>query len=142
LNQAQSHGNRTVIQPLAKAKGNLGRLLRGDDDVVLLSFAEQDVFAEEQVGAGDGALEVRFAELRSNQFSASQSGFEDAQQAFLLSRHRLLRIQLLFERQARLGFGQAQQAFAADQPDEVYLDVLAVNHGFILLEIRRIATGG
>ena len=38
-------------------------LIRRHDHVALFAFAEEDVFAEEQVVAGDGALEVRFADV-------------------------------------------------------------------------------
>lgn len=35
----------------------------GDDSVVLFAFAQEEMFAEEEIGGGDGALEVGFADV-------------------------------------------------------------------------------
>jgi len=80
-------------------------------------------------------------ELRRRELDARQGGFKGPKQLFLLPDDRLRRGQLLFQSQSGLRLGQAQQTPATGEFDEVKLNFIAVNHDFILLEIRRIATG-
>jgi hypothetical protein len=49
--------------------------------------------------------------------------------------------QLLLQCQTELRLAEARAAFAAGEFDDVELNFIAVNHKFILLEIREIAKG-
>ena len=69
-----------------------------------------------------------------------QRGFKGAEQFFLLPDDGIRRGQLLFQSQAGLRFAEAQDAPAASELDEVELYFIAVNHNFIVREIRGIAT--
>jgi hypothetical protein len=75
------------------------------------------------------------------QFDARQRGLKCAEKFFLLPDDGIRRGQLLFQSQAGARLGEAQDAPPASQLDEVELNFIAVNHKFILLEIREIATG-
>ena len=75
-------------------------------------------------------------------FGAGQRGFKYPEQIFLLTHYGIRRSEFLFEGEAGLRLGKTQNALAAGELDEVKLDSIAVNHGFIVHEIRGIATGG
>jgi len=79
--------------------------------------------------------------LRRRQLNTCQSRFECAEKTFLLPDDGIRRGQLFFQGQAGLRLGEAQDAPAAGELDEVELNFIAVNHSFIVLEIRGIATG-
>lgn len=75
-------------------------------------------------------------------FGFGQGGFKHAKQFFLLPHDRFRRGEFLFQRQPGVRLGQAQDALAVDELDEVELDLVAVNHGISVHEIRGIATAG
>ena len=63
------------------------------------------------------------------------------EQFFLLPDDGVRRGQFLFQNQAGLRFGEAQDTLTAGQLDEVELNFIAANHDFIVREIRGIANG-
>ena len=75
------------------------------------------------------------------QFHPGQGSLEGAEKFFLLPDDRVRRGQLLFQSQAGLRLGEAEDALAVQQFDEVELNSFAVNHKLIVREIREIATG-
>jgi hypothetical protein len=75
------------------------------------------------------------------QFHPCQGGLEGAEKFFLLPDDRVRRGQLLFQSQAGLRLGEAENALAVQQFDEIKLDFIAVNHNLIVREIRGITTG-
>jgi hypothetical protein len=75
------------------------------------------------------------------QFHPCQGGLKGAEKFFLLLDDRVRRGQLLFQSQAGLRLGEAEDALAVQQFDEVELDFIAINHKLIVREIREIATG-
>src|SRR5581483_10462396 len=58
-------GYQRVLRRIARRFQPCRRMIlsRGDDDVVAFAFAEEEVFAEEKVGGGDGSLKVCFADV-------------------------------------------------------------------------------
>jgi hypothetical protein len=76
------------------------------------------------------------------QFHPCQGGLEGAEKSFFLPDDRVRRGQLLFQSQAGLRLGEAENALAVQQFDEVELDFITINHKLIVRENRRIATGG
>jgi len=75
------------------------------------------------------------------QFDSRQRRFKRTKQFFLLPDDGVRRGQFLFQSQTGARLGEAQDAPAVGQLDEVELDFIAVNHNFIVHEIRGIATG-
>jgi hypothetical protein len=61
---------------------------------------------------------------------------EGAEKFFFLPDDRVRRGQLLFQSQAGLRLGEAENALAVQQFDEVELDFIAINHNLIVREIR------
>jgi len=75
------------------------------------------------------------------QFHFRQGGLEGAEKFFLLPDNSVRRGQLLFQSQAGLRLGEAEDALTVQQFDEVELDFIAINHNLIVRENRGIATG-
>ena len=65
---------------------------------------------------------------------------EGAEKFFFFPDDRIRRGQLLFQSQAGLRLGEAEDALAVQQFDEVELNFIAVNHKLIVREIRKITT--
>src|ERR1017187_797803 len=76
---------------------------------------------------------------RRRQFHPGLGGLEGAEKFFLLPDDRVRRGQLLFQSQAGLRLGEAEDALAVQQFDEVELDFIAINHNLIVRENCEIA---